>query len=135
MQTDKKRTSLVLMELIVCILFFSVVSALCTKIFVTAHLQNKKTVIESMALVECQSVMEIILSDNCSFETLKSLYPSASVTETSFTTSDENGNTVRVNLSYKDKMCTVTVDYKDIDDNPVMCLETSKFTGGGAHEE
>lgn len=135
MQADKKRTSLVLMELIICILFFSVVSALCTKVFVTAYLQNKESTAESKALAECQSVMEIILSDNCSFDTLTTIYPSASVDDSSFTSSDAEGRLINVKLSFEGKMCTVTASVDDSEGHEIISLKATKFTGGDAHEE
>lgn len=134
MKNDRKRTSLVLMELIVCILFFSVVSALCTKIFVTAHLESQKSALESEALIECQSAMEVVLSDNCSFDTIQTIYPNGSVDKNSFSATDTAGNTLIINLSFEKKMCTVNIDCNDSEGNRILGLEATKFTGGDGHE-
>ena len=54
------RSGLLLMEIIIAILFFSVVSAICLQLFVKAHNMGADTEELDMAVRQCSSVAEIL---------------------------------------------------------------------------
>ena len=54
------RSGLLLMEIIIAILFFSVVSAICLQLFVKAHNMGTDTEELDMAVRQCSSVAEIL---------------------------------------------------------------------------
>ncbi|MEG2770399.1 MAG: hypothetical protein RR902_06225 [Oscillospiraceae bacterium] len=52
------KSSLFLMELIIAILFFSVSSAICVQLFVTAHLKSESSVNLNLAVLQAETVAE-----------------------------------------------------------------------------
>lgn len=74
MNKAKSRTSLVLMELIITILFFSLASAVCVQLFVKAHLTTNKTRELNHALSITQSIAEVMNGTDGSIKTIKEFY-------------------------------------------------------------
>ena len=54
------RTSIFLMELIISVLLFSITSAVCIQLFVNAHIKDRETRSLTHAVIECESVAEIV---------------------------------------------------------------------------
>lgn len=61
-RTPAKRSSLFLLELIIAILFFSLTSAVCVRVFVQAHLISRQTQEQNMALEKISGFTEVFLS-------------------------------------------------------------------------
>lgn len=68
----KSRTSLVLMELIITILFFSLASAVCVQLFVNSHLISKDTYELNNAINIAQSCAEVMRGTNGSVDAVSS---------------------------------------------------------------
>lgn len=77
MNNSKSKTSLVLMELIVTILFFSIASAVCVQLFVRSHLLTKDTKELNNAVGICQSIAEVMNGTDGSLYEIKPYFPSA----------------------------------------------------------
>lgn len=78
MKNNKSRTSLVLMELIITILFFSLASAVCVQLFVRAHLTTKATRELNNAINITQSISEVMNGTDGSISSIHSYYETAS---------------------------------------------------------
>ena len=70
-----KRSSLFLMELIIAILFFSLASTVCVRIFVKSHTLEEESIQLNHAVSAATSVAEIFRNQENPFEILKSQYP------------------------------------------------------------
>lgn len=68
------RSSLLLMEIIIAILFFSVVSAICLQLFVKADHLGKDTEELDMAVRQASSVAEIVSQSVWPLEQLRKVY-------------------------------------------------------------
>ena len=77
MNKHKSRTSLVLMELIITILFFSIASAVCVQLFVKSHLISKETNELNNAVNISQSISEVMNGTNGSLSSIQNFYPTA----------------------------------------------------------
>lgn len=77
MNKSKSRTSLVLMELIISILFFSLASAVCVQLFVNAHITSKKTEELNNAIGITQSITEVMNGTDGSLNSVKDFYKNA----------------------------------------------------------
>lgn len=77
MNKHKSRTSLVLMELIITILFFSLASAVCVQLFVKAHLITKETNELNNAVNICQSICEVMNGTDGSIDSIQNYFPTA----------------------------------------------------------
>lgn len=75
----KSKTSLFLMELIMTVMMFSICSAVCLKLFVGAHLLDKKTVELNNAVAIAQGFAEVMRGTDGSIDAICEIYP-ASVT-------------------------------------------------------
>lgn len=73
------RSSLFLMELIIAILFFSLASAVCIRLFVKSHLVSESTVNQNHAITHAQNMAEVWLSVDGSPVLLSDFFPAASV--------------------------------------------------------
>lgn len=73
----KSRTSLVLMELIITILFFSVSSAVCVQLFVNAHLISKDAYELNNAVVKAQGFAEVMRGTDFTKDNILTIYPEA----------------------------------------------------------
>ncbi len=81
-QMTHSRSSIFLMEIMIAILFFSLVSAVCLQIFVRSHSLSRETSSLNMSVSLCSSVAEIIKSaedPGDAMETLKDEYPLSSI--------------------------------------------------------
>ena len=79
-KSSNSRSSMFLMEIIVAILFFSLVSAVCLRIFTTSHQQSADTKNLNVAVNQAGSAAEILKDSNGGLQVLKQLYKEA-VTE------------------------------------------------------
>lgn len=73
----KSRTSLVLMELIITILFFSVCSAVCVQLFVQAHLIDKSTKELNCSMAKAQGFAEVMRGTDGSMESITAMFPNS----------------------------------------------------------
>jgi len=81
-KTRAKSSSLFLIELIIALLFFAVISAVCVQIFVKSHLLSTDAKELSFAVSECSAAAELTsVSDDkrLLLKNLKSAYPDAIV--------------------------------------------------------
>lgn len=93
MTNTKSRTSLVLMELIITILFFSLASAVCVQLFVQAHLTAKETKCLNNAINITQSISEVMNGTDGSLESIQQFFKNASGDDNYFVIYyDENFN-------------------------------------------
>lgn len=76
------RSGLLLMEIIIAILFFSVVSAICLQLFVKAHNMGKDTEELDMAVRQCSSVAEILSQKEQPMELISEIYSGSDIAET-----------------------------------------------------
>lgn len=81
MRKESSRSGLFLMEIILAILAFSVVSAICLQLFVKAHNLGRDTKDLDMAVREASSIASIINQCESPMETLKTLYSDARIEE------------------------------------------------------
>ena len=88
------KSSLFLLELILAILFFSIVSAVCVQLFVKSHTISQEAKSLSVAVNECADIAEIVYSSDSPEEMidrLTSAYPDIQINEqTIFIPYDEN---------------------------------------------
>lgn len=75
------RSSLFLMELLLAILFFSIASAVCIRMFVRAHTVSAQTIDTNKAIVQAQNLAEAWLSADGDLNEVASLLPGASLEE------------------------------------------------------
>lgn len=73
-KNESGRSGLLLMEIIIAILFFSVVSAVCLQLFVKAHNLSQDTVELDMAVRKASSAAEICSQSEMPFQKLQELY-------------------------------------------------------------
>jgi len=71
------KSALVLMELIIVILFFSLASAVCIQLFSKAHLLSEKTVNENHAVIHAQNLAECFLATEGDSAQIKSIFDSS----------------------------------------------------------
>ena len=83
MRKNSSRSGLFLMEIILAILAFSVVSAICLQLFVKAHNLGQDTKDLDMAVREASSIASIINQSESPMEVLKTLYPDSKIDESS----------------------------------------------------
>lgn len=72
---NANRSSLLLMEIILAILFFSVISAVCVQIFVKSHTLSQDTNALSSAVNEASSTADILSTSGNPAEELQKFYP------------------------------------------------------------
>lgn len=70
-----RRSSLFLMELIIAILFFSLASTVCVRIFVKSHTLEQESIQLNHAVSAASSVAEIFRNQNNPFNVLEKQYP------------------------------------------------------------
>lgn len=82
-QYRHSKSSLFLMEIILNILFFSILATFCVQIFFKGYQLSKSTEKLHQAVTACTSIAEICQSTDSPEETLSSIYPeSTSLNET-----------------------------------------------------
>ena len=67
------RSSLFLMELLISLLFFSLASAVCIRLFAKSHLISRDTINQNNAIVQAQNLAEIWLATEGNMKELKRL--------------------------------------------------------------
>ncbi len=67
------KSALVLMELIIVILFFSLASTVCIQLFVRSHLLSRQTVNENHAVIHAQNLAECFLATEGDVAEMKAL--------------------------------------------------------------
>lgn len=72
---NSSRSGLFLLELIISILFFSMASAVCIRLFVQAHVMDRdnRSLTESVKL--CENLAEVYTASNGDLDTLMEVYP------------------------------------------------------------
>ena len=79
MKKTSSRSSLLLIELIIAILIFSLAGALCLQLFVQSHSLGKRTEELDIAVRQAVSVSELILQPEGLEKTIPQLYPEADI--------------------------------------------------------
>lgn len=73
----KSKTSLFLMEIIITVLFFCICSAICMKLFVGAHVLEKKTFELNHAVEAAQGFSEVMRGTDGNIDSIVEVYPKA----------------------------------------------------------
>lgn len=74
---SKLKSSLFLMEMIVTILFFSIASAICVRLFAQSHILSRQADELNMAVAVSQSFVEVMKGTDGTMETLTEYFPNA----------------------------------------------------------
>lgn len=77
--SSSSRSGLLLMEIIIAILFFSLASAICLQLFVKAHNLGQDTQELDMAVRQASSVADVLSQSERPLELLRELYPDADI--------------------------------------------------------
>lgn len=77
------KSSLLLMEMIICIFFFALCAVVCSQIFAQSHLLSKQTVAENQASIILSSLSESFYATNGDIEKIADYYPDYAVTDNS----------------------------------------------------
>lgn len=80
------KTSLFLMELIIAIMFFSLASAVCVRLYSSAHKLSEDSINLNNALTWSQNLSEAFYGSNGQIKEMEKLYPQA------FVTADDSDN-------------------------------------------
>lgn len=137
---NKSRTSLVLMELIITILLFSISSAVCVKLFVQAHIITNKTEELNHAVEKSQSFAEIFRAANGNIDSLFAIYDDAVTDGKSYmqvyydsefieTTEPANASYVcNIKVKIENKLSYITIQFVRLkDQNEIYLLDATKF--------
>ena len=79
--TTHSKSSLFLMEIIIAIFFFSLASAICLRLFASAHTLSDRDKDLNNALLWSQNLSESFYGCNGDLEAIKALYPDAFLSE------------------------------------------------------
>lgn len=105
------RSGLLLMEIIIAILFFSVVSAICLQLFVKSHNLGRDTEELDMAVRQASSVAEILSRFEDPAEELEAVYPDSSIEKDGgFIYFDKDFQTCNAKSSYYHIKITASAD-------------------------
>lgn len=80
MKRVSSRSSLLLIEIIIAILIFSVASAICLQLFAKSHTLSKRTEELDIAVREATSVSELLTYEDSLRKNLDRFYPYADIT-------------------------------------------------------
>lgn len=140
MNKAKSRTSLVLMELIITILFFSLASAVCVQLFVRAHLTSNETKKLNEAINITQSIAEVMNGTDGSLTSVQNHYPNAVgdddyfviYYDENFKETDDYENAryaADVTINATGNLYSLNVDFLQIKDyyDIVYSIDTSKY--------
>lgn len=139
MSKAKSRTSLVLMELIITILLFSVSSAVCVQLFVHSHLTSIETRDLNNAVNIAQSISEVMSGTDGSLSSIQDFYKTAEGDEDYFVIYyDENFNetldyenasyAADVTVSVVSKLYNMEINVVKLPDCEVIyTLDSSKY--------
>lgn len=72
------RSELLLMEIIIVILFFSIASAICLQIFAKSHQMSEQTECLNLAVVQTDSIAAVLEQEEHPAQMLYKVYPSGS---------------------------------------------------------
>lgn len=70
------------MELIVAILFFSLASAVCIRLFVKSHLISRETIEQNHAITITQNLAECMYATDCNLTRMQELFENSLLSET-----------------------------------------------------
>lgn len=136
MQINRRRTPLVLMELIITILFLAVVSALCTQIFLKSFQVREDTDKYNTAVQMCSSVVELIINDNGNLDSLKEVYPGGFADANTYTIERDNYTRILASVTPGDNQTDIIVVFKDdLKGEDIYEITTTCYTGGNANEK
>lgn len=76
---QKPRSTLFLMEMIIAVCFFAVTAAICTQVFVKAHILTGRTSELNQAVLHAENAAEAFRSSDGDFESFALLFPEAEV--------------------------------------------------------
>ena len=138
MNKEKSKTALVLMELIITILFFSLASAVCVQLFVQAHLISKETRCLNNAINIMQSISEVMNGTDGSLKSVQNYYPNAAGDDNYFVVyyngdfeETDNSSAVYaadVTITTIGNLHNMTVKFIDLSDyNVIYSLDSSKY--------
>lgn len=130
MKLGKNRTSLVLMELIITLLFFSVVSAVCARMFLAAHLMSTENKELSEAINACQSMAELLISGESEYVDPTSLCPDLVENSGGYLLNLEDNRSISVSIDIEGNMELITVSYLNDNGSTVYKINTQKYIGG-----
>ena len=105
------RSGLLLMEIIIAILFFSVVSAVCLQLFVKSHNLGQDTAELDMAVRHAGSVAEILSQSEHPSEHLQEIYSDSDI--------DENGGSIYFDKDFQTCSEETGVYHLDISASPL----------------
>lgn len=74
---SKSKSSLFLMEMIVTILFFSIASAICVRLFAESHVLSRQADELNMAVAVSQSFVEVMRGTDGSIDAMTEQFPNA----------------------------------------------------------
>ena len=80
----QRRSNLFLMEIILAILFFSIASAVCIRLFARAHVQSEETAALNHAVLIASGAAEALETWDGTPESMEALFPEASGMRTRF---------------------------------------------------
>ena len=115
-QYRHSKSSLFLMEIILNILFFSILATFCVQIFFKGYQLSKSTEKLHQAVTACTSIAEICQSTDSPEETLSSIYPeSTSLNETILIYYNGKQNSVyRATVDFlPDQLATIHITFLD----------------------
>lgn len=122
------KSSLFLMELIIALLFFSLASTVCIRLFVKAHALSARTVDQNYAVNYAQNMAEAFTGCSGDLRTLQTLLSGSLLTEDGKSLSLEQ-NGYRTDLTcnmFPEPGCTLTADIRvsrtDNADTPLYTL-------------
>lgn len=137
---NKSRTSLVLMELIITILLFSISSAVCVDLFVQAHIITNKTEELNHAVEKTQSIAEVFRISDGTINSILPLFDNAVTDGNSYIQiyydSAFTATTVQTNAAYmcniklkgKKQLSYLTIQFIRLkDQNEIYSLDVTKF--------
>lgn len=113
----KSRTSLVLMELIITIMFFSLCSAVCVQLFVQSHLISKDAYELNNAVAKAQGFAEVMRGTDGSFSSVLSMYPEA-----------VNDNDNSFEIYYDSEFNSIKTDNPSLDADYVSVVEMNQLS-------
>lgn len=105
------RSGLLLMEIIIAILFFSVVSAVCLQLFVKSHNLGRDTEELDMAVRQAGSVAEILIQSKQPSKHLQEIYSDSDI--------DENGGSIYFDKDFQTCSEEIGVYHLDISASPL----------------
>lgn len=133
-RTEKSRSSLFLIELILAILFFALGSGICVQVFVRASLISKEAADLSFASSQASSAASVIRYSSDPGEYAETFFPGARTEDSGFCvfyddsrqicTAEEAAYTMEVSVSESDGLCIGSITVTGSDNEVIYELET-----------